>query len=452
MPCQTAVRIYNGAVGGFVSLGGVYLEGDAISVRFQQSTVIDPVTGQQLAGQEGVYVFWELVHGTTSNADFGTRPPASVYVPPSTVAGPTISIPTVRECFGVEGDETFAIRVYALTSTGTYTLDQSDTITLRERSSLGEFVTQNPTVNEGQSYSYVVAFPGGCVSSGAVSLVGVSGGFSSGDATLASGFFTVSNGQTTITINIPSDALVEGPEVFRIRLTSGAATVAESYDITITDKTPSYAITPSATYVTEGSSVTFNVATTNVPDGTVLGWNVAGLVGATSADFASGTPITPSLGSVTVSGNTATITVSVVEDNVQESTEAFRVYLYSSAAFSTPALVQSVLVEIQQAGVCGQSYSGSNTAEKRRFTFPSAEAEITLSYNAGNAIADRYVVRDASGNTLLDTGYVIGTGSPTICKPAGQTDLIVEVIPDINPSTAWSYTLSCAGGPCNPLP
>ena len=80
----------------------------------------------------------------------------------------------------------------------------------------------------------------------------------------------------------------------------------------------SYEITPSTTYVNEGSSVTFTVEAIGVGNGTVLGWNITGSVNA--SDFVSGS-IT---GTTTVSNEQATITLTLANDATTEGQESFK--------------------------------------------------------------------------------------------------------------------------------
>ena len=81
----------------------------------------------------------------------------------------------------------------------------------------------------------------------------------------------------------------------------------------------SYEISPSTTYVNEGSSVTFTVEAVGVANGTVLGWNITGSVNA--SDFVSGS-IT---GTTTVSNEQATITLTLANDATTEGQESFQV-------------------------------------------------------------------------------------------------------------------------------
>lgn len=87
-----------------------------------------------------------------------------------------------------------------------------------------------------------------------------------------------------------------------------------------TSAIPTYAVAPStgATTYNEGSSITFNITTTNVANGTTLYWSMNG-TGIAAGDFS------PSglNGSVTINNNQATLTRTIVNDVTTEGNETF---------------------------------------------------------------------------------------------------------------------------------
>lgn len=76
--------------------------------------------------------------------------------------------------------------------------------------------------------------------------------------------------------------------------------------------------TPAANNVDEGSSLTINVATTDLADGTVLNWSI-NHVTSSSADFANNS------GTVTINSNAGSFTVSPSADSTTEGSETFTV-------------------------------------------------------------------------------------------------------------------------------
>lgn len=78
-----------------------------------------------------------------------------------------------------------------------------------------------------------------------------------------------------------------------------------------------YQVTPRSTSVNEGSSVTFDVATTNIPNNTTLYWSVFGGPNVTAADF------TESSGSFVITSDAGAVTVGISADYVTEGQEFF---------------------------------------------------------------------------------------------------------------------------------
>ena len=91
--------------------------------------------------------------------------------------------------------------------------------------------------------------------------------------------------------------------------------------------TPTYTLTPSANSVDEGASVTFTVGGTNIPDGTYY-WTIADGSWA-MADFSTIN------GSVSVTGNSGTFSVTTTADDTTEGSETFNVTLRSVSITGT---------------------------------------------------------------------------------------------------------------------
>jgi len=87
---------------------------------------------------------------------------------------------------------------------------------------------------------------------------------------------------------------------------------------------PTYIITPSSTNVNEGSSLTVNIATTNVADATTLYWTATN-----SGDFAT------SSGSFTITSDAGSFTVTPTSDNTTEGNETFIVEIRTDSTSGT---------------------------------------------------------------------------------------------------------------------
>jgi hypothetical protein len=152
-------------------------------------------------------------------------------------------------------------------------------------------VTPSTTVlNEGQSISFVITTEE--VASGTILYYTLSGDVSENDfidSTL-SGSVTVidfgSGATGTVTKVISLDLVTEGDEEFVFQLRTGSTSgpiVATSSTVTIKDVNPTFNITQTATTIEEGQSVTFNISTTKISNGTELFYTIIGNV--TESDF-----------------------------------------------------------------------------------------------------------------------------------------------------------------------
>jgi hypothetical protein len=152
------------------------------------------------------------------------------------------------------------------------------------------------------------------------------------------GSVTVNSNTATITRTIRNDYVTEGSESFNlsIRTTSTSGTiVATSPTVTINDTslTPTATITPDVSTVDEGGTVTFTVATTNFPSGTLY-WttNKVGSYNIRETDFSDGVLS----GTVMISGSTGTFTRTLANDGFTEGTEQFTMSLRT---FTTNGIV-----------------------------------------------------------------------------------------------------------------
>ena len=84
---------------------------------------------------------------------------------------------------------------------------------------------------------------------------------------------------------------------------------------------PTYSVTPAFSNVNEGSSLTFNVNTTRIANGTTLYWSINTNGSSSPSDFGS------TSGSFTINSNAGSFSVSLNADQVTEGAETFFVYV-----------------------------------------------------------------------------------------------------------------------------
>lgn len=129
------------------------------------------------------------------------------------------------------------------------------------------------------------------------------------------GSFAINGNTGSFTISPVNEGIVEGPALFIVQIRTGSIlgdVVAVTETLTLNDPPPTYAISPAAASVNEGSSLTFNVTTTNVSSGVTLYWTLS-----RPEDFS------VSSGSFTISNNAGSFSVTPNADATTEGAETF---------------------------------------------------------------------------------------------------------------------------------
>ena len=222
----------------------------------------------------------------------------------------------------------------------------------------------------------------------------------------------------------------------------------------------SYSLTSVASNINEGSSLTFNVSTTAVPNGTTLYWGVG--IGGTNMSFGR---LSSTVGSVTVVNGAASFSITVSADNLTSPEQQyFTVYLYKNAPGGSGGItVDQININVNdtsQTPVSGLFAPASNSSLKIGETYWTLTS--TNGFFNGGLIGMTIRLKDASGNyyttTLYDHSY---SGTFNVNKVAGmpqpQTDWlwsnggsepiynIVSVSEPTLPNTPWnlgsSYTI-----------
>lgn len=141
------------------------------------------------------------------------------------------------------------------------------------------------------------------------------------DFTAPTGGFSLTNQSGSFTLVLNLDRETEGTEVIPVYIRRDATfgTIVAECEISVIDTStnPTYQVTFTSSPINEGASVTFNIATTNVLNGTILYWTKGGTTFGT--DFSS--PANPEFGQVTISGNAAAVSFSLINDATTEGTE-----------------------------------------------------------------------------------------------------------------------------------
>lgn len=258
--------------------------------------------------------------------------------------------------YGLNGSLTLGNKIFNIIGVGGALLSISDPPVY----SVGVSTT---TVNEGGSVNFTINTLN--VGSGTTLYYSTGGSMEAADFSNNSltGSFTIvgtgaTTGVATVTRTIANDFNTEGNESFtfvvRTNSTSGTV-VATSSTITVADVVPSYSITPSTTVVNEGSTVTFTVTTTGVPNATVLYWTTLETSGTISSSDFTDAALS---GSFTVNSNTGTITRTLVSDRSTEGLDAFKIEVRRTSTSGTIVATSDNVVINDTSGNVGQNANG----------------------------------------------------------------------------------------------
>ena len=288
------------------------------------------VTTQGVANSTTLY--WTV----TNSGDFGTTSGSFTI---TSNAGSFSVTPTAD--LTTEGAETFTVSVRTGSTSGTV-VATSSSITINDTSvPTYSVAATSGSVNEGSSLTFNVTTQGVANSTTLYWTV-----TNSGDFGTTSGSFTITSNAGSFSVTPTADLTTEGAETFTVSVRTGSTSgtvVATSSSITINDTSttpaPTYSVAAAgaATSVNEGSSLTFNVTTTNVANSTTLYWYVNNSTTA-NADFSA------TNGSFTITSNAGSFSVGPVTDHLSESGETFTVSISTTSLGTAVATSGSITV------------------------------------------------------------------------------------------------------------
>lgn len=268
--------------------------------------------------------------------------------------------------------------------------------------------------NEGSTAMFKLATTN--VSDGTVLTYNLSGtGISTSDVTSGSltGTVTVVNNAADISIGLRSDYTTEGSETLKVAIAGTNASAQSTVYDTSTGgnggdtppvvppvnppNTPTYTLTAGAASYSEGSTAVFNLVTTNVANGTVLNYTLAGS-GITAADVTGGSLS----GTVTVNNNAAVINVALANDVTTEGSETLVATVSGTSASTvitdTSTAVSGITVDVNAANTTPYDAAPTNVA------FNVAAGNYT--YNiAGFAAGDRIGFPVDNAPTVVNSSY-----------------------------------------------
>ena len=253
------------------------------------------------------------------------------------------------------------------------------------------------------------------------------------DVLVTSGNVVIEKGIGNIRIPIKPDNLVEGTEQITVNIRTGSVSgpiVHTSPPIYINDtSTPpelvasNYTITPLTNTVSEGNNITFNIITTNIPNGTKVFYSSEGKFVTSVEEFDN-----TGSGTLTINNNSASITVRPRLDQNTEGIEQFKIILRSQTA-NGPKVAESPMISILDTSttpvvedpgffnpwytVIGASVSYNPTITPiddlpgEYKTDTNTPIRITMTGGPPNSIVE--ITKKADVDGMFGSGYVAGT-------------------------------------------
>ena len=287
---------------------------------------------------DNIYYTYLSTGGTVNSSDFTTDFSGSLSV---NASGQAQLTSTLARDADSEGSDTFVIQVRKDSTSGTI-LGTSGTITIPNAQYT--LTPSTATPNEGTTITMTLSGTNTYTGTHYYSIEGTAAN-SVDLSTALTGSYSFDGSSGTFSIGIRNDYATEGNETFtvRARVNSTSGPIVASSVITIQDTslTPGCTISPSATSVNEGSSVTFTLNTTNFASGT-LTYRVV-----LSSDMEV-TDVSSVYGTVSISSSTGSFSITATSDGLTETgqTETFQVQIYNDPDGNGALLVTSSTITI----------------------------------------------------------------------------------------------------------
>lgn len=376
----------------------------------------------------GTVLYWTN-SGTSTTSDFSGGTNSGNFSINSNTGSFSV---TTLEDYTTEGSETIIIRLRTDSISGNI-VATANTVTINDTS-----LTQIPTydvvptstlISEGQAVTFNITTSN--VASGTTLYWTNNGSTNASDFTegVNNGSVQIISGAGSVTFTLVEDYTTEGPEdiIFNLRANSISGTIlATASTVTVSDTSitliPTYEAIPTTTSVNEGSSVTFNVNTSNVFNNTTLYWTNSGTT--TGPDFSGGN----NSGSFTIRGNTGNVTLSLVADETTEGPETiiFRVRTGSTSgsivATADTVTVNDTSITLIPIYQVSPNVATLNEGQSVRFTVNTANVpngNVVYWTNAGNTGIGDFIEGVNSGSFSISSN----TGSVTLTL---RNDLITE--------------------------
>lgn len=305
-------------------------------------------------------------------------------------------------------------------------------------------VTSPATVNEGQSVEFTVTTQNVPDSTTVgYTITGISADDLSAGSLTGNIVITANTGSVSVTL--AEDATTEGSEIMTLTLdatdsaanTTGA--ISSSTTITDTSQTPvaTYNATPAATNIDEGSALTINVATANVPDATTLYWTVTN-----TGDFGTAS------GSFVINSNAGSFTVTPTADLITEGAETFTVSIRTDSVSGTIVdTTSNITINDTSTFTPDYTITVTNTGNSYNLSGTDRNGAVSgsqpfLNFNSGDRV--RFSVNGTTSSQhpfYIKTTQSTGTGNQ-VAGATGQGTTSVDWDTSIDGAGSYGYQCS----------
>lgn len=287
-------------------------------------------------------------------------------------------------------------------------------------------------------------------------------------STLRSGSFVTTGTTFTQSITITDNGVWDRGGSFMIQIRSDSiegAIMARSQVVTITEPNPTATFTLVPTTINEGTSGSFTFTTTRLKNGEVLTYAVNNTT-ASNADFSSVT------GSVIVSSNTGTFTITPTIDLLVESAETFTVSLKTSSGLTLATSSSVSIIDVPPTVTFTVTPTTINAYTAGTFTitttnvpngtpltwsinlilptelsnFVNTSGTVYIYNNTGTFYINSNVAHVATTRTFTvavknSTGQTINT-SPVVSLTSTPVSFETPIITSLNEGQTVSYTIN----------
>lgn len=262
----------------------------------------------------------------------------------------------------VESSESFNVQVRSISTSGAILATSNNISIVNVPYALS--ISSDATVTEGNTINFTISTVG--IPNSTVLYYTLSG-ISTADIPVQSGSFTISNNTGTVSITPANDLSIDDNETFTLQIRAGSISgtvISTSTPVTIKDKPFTISITPSTTSIVEStlgstSTLTFNISTSNINNGTNLKAKINPVFGNISkSDFS------PSSfeRSFTVSESTISLSWDIVRDVTTEGNEQFNLQILDA---SNNILATGPTITILDRSFVGSRYDGKTNGPIR---------------------------------------------------------------------------------------